>query len=296
MRISISAALSSIVITLVALAPSTAHAASCDGFAPYGLPRAKLAEENTVTICEKSNDGSKAFFVTDYDRAEVAPRWVSYKLTRDEMLAGTTSGITRKKDAVPFASDSAIETGDFKSPSNDDYNGIKAKGYDRGHYLPADAMSWDLDAYHSTYTVANIALQADKFNEGLWQKVENQERGWACDHKTIYSVTGVIFAGANATSFSSNKHADLIIFVPTHYWKVVYTPESGGKAVGIIFPNVNNVGPLDAKALKSVSEIEKLTGLDFMPKLAAADRRRIEVTKPDTAFWKITYPMQFTCK
>jgi len=265
----------------------------CDKVAPYGLPKAKSAEANSVAVCEGYGN-APALYVSDYDRDEVAPHWVAYSLTRTQMLAVTDSKINRDTDAIPFQADPKIEDGDFQSPVNGDYNGIKAKGYDRGHLLNADSMEWSLDAYHSTFKVSNTALQASYFNEQLWQHVEDQERGWACDHKEIYAVTGVVFGGANAAFFQTKKGRK--IFVPVYYWKVVYTPDDGGHAVGVIFPNVKMAGQLDADALKPVDTIEKMTGLDFIPGLSKADQARVEKEAPSADFWKITYPFRFKCR
>jgi endonuclease G len=101
------------------------------------------------------------------------------------MIKAARSGITRKRNDIAFRAEPAVNDGTFRSPSDGDYNGIKAKGFDRGHLLPADAMKWSLDAYHSTFNVANIGFQVSSFNQQLWQRVENQERGWACDHGKI---------------------------------------------------------------------------------------------------------------
>ena len=269
-------------------------APSCDDLVPFGLPTSSTSDVNVVTVCKKTTDGSTAYFITHYDRSKVAPHWVAYALTRPEMLASATSGITRKKDAVTFARDPEIESDEFKSPTNATYTGIKAKGYDRGHYAPADAMKWSRGAYRSTFTVSNIALQASAFNEGVWGALEVQERGWACDHDPIYSVTGVNFGSANSSFFRPRSSSSARIAIPTHFWKVVYTPTQGGKAVAFIFVNTKKAGSLEAAAI-TVGHLKAMTGIDFMPTLAADVKSRTEGAEPDLSFWRLDYPNNFVC-
>jgi endonuclease G len=292
MRVSITVA---ITLLIVASAGAEARAAGpCDAFTPFGVPVLESADEsNIIAICESK--GSAAFFLTDYDRSEVAPHWVAYSLSHDQMIKVAKSKITRKKDGIDFQPEPQVDTDDFASPTHHDYDGIGKKGFDRGHYLPAEAMKWSLDAYHSTFSVANIALQASKFNQQVWQKLENQERGWACDHDTIFAVTGVIFGGPHAASFKPSGQTDLKIFIPTHYWKIVFTEEDGGKAIGAIFKNSKSPGTLQ-NAIHSVREIENLAGIDLMPDMPQAKQDEIEEADPDLSFWRLDYPSQFKCK
>lgn len=274
---------------------SGAFAASpCDTLTPFGVPVLENADEdNIIAICEA--DGMTAFFLTDYDRSEVAPRWVAYSLSHDQMIKVAKSKITRTKDGIDFQPEPQVDTDDFTSPTHHDYDGIGKKGFDRGHYLPAEAMKWSLDAYHSTFSVANIALQASSFNQQVWQKLENQERGWACDHDKIFAVTGVIFGGPHAASFKPSGRTDPKIFIPTHYWKIVYTDEDGGKAIGAIFKNSKSPGTLE-NAIHSVREIENMAGINLMPDMPQDRQDAVEDAAPDLNFWKLDYPSQFKCK
>ena len=284
-----------VLVALLAVAGPAHAAPTCDELAPFGLPAAGQPESDTATVCEQSPDHSAAFFVTHYDRAKVAPHWVAYTLTRAEMIAGAQSGLTRKKDGRPFAADPAIEADGFRSPHSTDYNGMKIEGvaYDRGHYAPAEAMQWSRDAYRATFVVSNIAPQVHTFNSGVWGRLEDQERGWACDHGAIDVVTGVIFGGPTSTKFNPANRPDLHIFVPTHFWKVIYAP-ADGKAIAFIFKNSTAPGTL-AAAERSVRQLEALTGLNFHPNLAADAQERAEAAAPDEVFWRLDYPGNFKC-
>jgi endonuclease G, mitochondrial len=269
-----------------------AVAAPCDSLTPFGTPVLEDTAD-TVVFCESK--GRTPFFVADYDRAEVAPQWVAYSLSHAQMVKVATSPIDRDVDGIDFQPEEDIENAAFTSPKHDDYTGIGRRGFDRGHYLPAEAMTWSLDAFHATFNVANIAIQASSFNKGVWARLEAQERGWACDHRKIFSVTGVIFGGPHAASFKKSRNSRLKIFIPTHFWKVVFTEDDGGKAIGVIFKNSVNPGKLE-NAIRSVREIEHLVGIDFMPEMAGARQDEVEEAEPDTSFWKLDYSPRFKCR
>jgi endonuclease G len=278
------------------LVSGAAHsAATCDALAPFGLPTAAQPEPDAATVCEQAADRTAAFFVVRYDRAKAAPRWAAYTLTRADMITGAASGITRKKDGRAFAVDPAIEIDGFHSPRDADYKGMKIEGvaYDRGHYAPAEAMKWSREAYRATFIVSNIAPQVHVFNSGVWGRLEDQERGWACDHGTIHVVTGVIFGGPTSTKIRPANRPDLRIFVPTHFWKVIYAP-ADGKAVAFIFKNSTRPGALE-RAMRSARQVEAVAGLNFHPGLAAGAQERIEAADPDEAFWRLDYPGNFEC-
>src|SRR5688572_7788218 len=78
-------------ITLFLALDANAWADACDDIAPWGLPHGSEADEdNSDALCDTPDNGSTAFFITNYDRDEVAPRWVAYLLTRDRMLKASS--------------------------------------------------------------------------------------------------------------------------------------------------------------------------------------------------------------
>src|SRR5262249_28034481 len=148
--------------------------------------------------------------------------------------------------------------------------------------------------YKATYSVSNIAMQVGSFNEGIWQTLETQERGWACDHGEVYIVTGVIFGGPHAAVFHPRHHREMAIAIPTHFWKVIYTPDDGGHGVAFIFPNSTDPGSL-AHAARTIKQLEQVAELNFLPQLTTADSARVESEALDVSFWKIDHPAHFSC-
>jgi DNA/RNA endonuclease G (NUC1) len=107
-------------------------------------------------------------------------------------------------------------------------------------------------------------------------------------------VTGLIFGGPHAASFTRTG-GTIKILVPTHYWKIVYTEEDGGKVIGIIFKNSRTPGEL-ASGVHAVREIENMAGINFMPDMPAARQERVENAEPDLLFRRLDYPLRFKCR
>lgn len=272
----------------------------CQSDFPFGPPvEIAVPTGDRVSLCQRSRDGSIEFFSSRYDRSRVAADWTAYRLTRDRLLLGAANEIVRDQQGVLFAPDPLIETQGFKSPSHASFNGIGnlRPPFDRGHLLPAEAFKWNLEAYQRTFIVSNIAVQAAWFNQQLWQDVEAQVRGWACEHRSVFVVTGVIH-GFGQSTFPLRGRQD-VSWIPTHFYTLAYSPTDGGHAVAIVFPNFTPEPDERSIAVKAgvvtVDALEAMTGLDFFPEMPAAEQSRIESEGADVLAWHFDVPRRFQC-
>jgi len=71
--------------------------------------------------------------------------------------------------------------------------------------------------------------------------------------------------------------------VPDQLWKVIVDRKEG-KAIAFIFPNTALPVEDLPKYATTVSAVEKLTGINFMPKLPK-EKAKIEKTAPDLNKW-----------
>lgn len=171
-------------------------------------------------------------------------RWVTYRLTADEVLNQKVSRMNA------FQIDPEIKTG---SASLEDYRG---SGYDRGHLAPAADMKWSREAMIECFYMSNMTPQDRGCNGGIWNEIENTVRGFACSEDSIFIVTGPIVSDEPKT-IGSNRVA-----VPDGYYKVIYDETPPQKMIGFIVPNQNVKGkPKDYAC--SVAEVEKRTGLGY---------------------------------
>lgn len=178
------------------------------------------------------------------------PRWVTYRLTREEV----TNQVASRQDN--FQPDPDIKT---RSADLADYRG---SGYDRGHHAPAADMKWSEQAMFESFYLSNMSPQVHECNSGIWNEIEMTVRGFACTEASIFIVTGPII---------TNKHPKVIgkinkVAVPDGFYKVIYDETPPQKMIGFMVANENAKGePADYAC--SVAEVEKVTGLKFFSSL-----------------------------
>ena len=108
--------------------------------------------------------------------------------------------------------------------------------YDRGHMCPAGDNKWDKQAMTESFLFTNICPQNHGLNKYEWNDIEMKCREWARKYGAIDVVCGPIY------------------------------DQKGGqqKTIG------------KNKAVRSVDEIESLTGIDFFPALDDKTERKVE--------------------
>ena len=202
-------------------------------------------------------------YALGYKAAWKTARWVTYRLTDDEVL----TQVARRSDE--FAPDPLIVGG----PQLEDYRG---SGYDRGHLAPAADMKWSRQAMIECFYLSNMVPQDRGNNAGIWNEIENTVRGFACAEGSVFVVTGPITPDSPVLSVGRGRVA-----VPTELWKVVYDETPPEKMIGFVVPNRNVPGkPKDYAC--PVAEVERRTGLTFFPKLTGKSSLK---TSFDTSAW-----------
>lgn len=185
-------------------------------------------------------------YIEDHEQAE----WVAYTLTRDNLKK---EWVERQDNFLP---DPKVRT---ESATPNDY---RNSGYDRGHLVPAADMAFDEDAMMETFFMSNISPQAKNFNKGIWRELEELTRSWAEKNVKLFVVTGPILTGAVKGKIGANE-----VSIPTAFYKVLLDlNEPEKKAIAFVVPNEISYEPL-YKYVKSVDEVEELTGIDFFPEL-----------------------------
>ena len=200
--------------------------------------------ENTAEILLKR----EGFFVS-YNKERRIPNWVAWHLT----AAHTTGDYYR--DGQFFTEDTEVPR---PRATDSDYYGST---YDRGHMCPSGDNKWSRKAQEESFLFTNICPQNHDLNKGDWNDLELQCRYWAKHQGDLYIVTGPIFYNGVRNTVGRNKVA-----VPDAFFKVILADRSKAQAIGFVYPN--KAGHKDMTAyIKSVDEIEQLTGIDFFPLL-----------------------------
>lgn len=200
-------------------------------------------------------------YTLSYNEEAEQPSWVAYCLTRDEAVA---SAAEREDN---FREDRAVRTG---SATLDDY---RSSGYDRGHMAPAADFKWSAEAMSDTFYLSNMSPQDGGLNRGLWADLEAIVRQMAVDNEKVYVVTGPVLTDGPFRTIGENRVA-----VPNQYYKVVldYT-DPDIKAIGFVLPNEKCEEDIQYY-VRTVDEVEELTGLDFYPALPDEVEEIVEST------------------
>lgn len=135
-------------------------------------------------------------------------------------------------------------------------------GYDRGHMAPNGDMP-DRDSQRDSFSLANIVPQDGENNRHLWAGIEGVVRRMAKKEGDLYVVTGPAFIG-------SNLHKVGNVLVPTHLYKLVYSPRQKAGAAWFV-ENTADARP----EVITIPELERRIGINLLPALSEEEKARV---------------------
>lgn len=188
-----------------------------------------------------------------YEQAE----WVAYELKKSYVRSSNF-------DRPYFIEDPKVKT------RSADWRNYKKSGYDKGHLCPAGDMEFEINAYNDTFFTSNISPQIHDFNGGIWNRLEQKVRYWATKYDGVYVITAGVLQ-PNLKTIGQEK-----VLVPNYFYKILLENSDGQyKMIAFLVPNEKSDKPLYSFVV-SVDSIEKITGIDFFPKLENKTENRLE--------------------
>jgi endonuclease G len=268
------------------LAPTTIYANNV----ALGLPSAASSATPNDFLIQRTQ------YTLSYNQSRGTPNWVSYELDARQMLTGADRCNCFSAD--PLLPPSAqILTSDYTSG-----------GYDRGHMArSADRIQANGDNARTFY-MTNIVPQLADLNQGVWASFENALADSArTSGKAVYIVTGPFYIPGKPLV---TLKGDGKVAIPDSTWKVAMivprkadgTPYAladlgtwpvmdSVTVLAVMMPNVSGIrnDPWQ-KYLRTVDQVEALTGLDmlsllslnFQNALEAGDRAPVAVSGGST--------------
>jgi endonuclease G len=173
------------------------------------------------------------------------PLWSAEHLTRN-MLSGKVERSNEFHPEERLSHDERAELNDYAH-----------SGYDRGHMSPS-ADFVNPQANHETFTLANLVPENHNNNAGIWASIEGATRYMAKKYGEVYVITGPIFEGNKIERINGR------VFIPTKLFKAIYVPSLNQAAAYI----TNNAPGNNYQAI-SITDLEKLTGINIFPKLGS---------------------------
>jgi endonuclease G len=197
------------------------------------------------------------YYTLSYNEKYEQAEWVAYEL---RILSGKRNHFKRPF----FIEDPKVTT------RSADWKCYKDSGYDKGHLCPAGDMTFDKEGYDDTFYTSNISPQLHDFNDGVWNRLEEKVRYWSVKYDGVYVVTGGVLSSLLPT-IGKDKVA-----VPDYFYKIIFNNSKGNyKMIAFLIPNAKSDKPLYSFVV-SVDVIEKMTGIDFFPKMEDTIENKLE--------------------
>ncbi|HNQ67869.1 MAG TPA: DNA/RNA non-specific endonuclease [Bacteroidales bacterium] len=236
-----------------------------------GLPELKNGEE---LICHSA-------FCLVYDEEHEMAKWTAHIVSRDIV----TGGINRTND---FRIDSLIKTG---SSEEEDYFLTEEKqdgtlkydgfGYDRGHLAPSADFRWSATALSESYFYSNMTPQLPAFNRELWADIESFVREYVYNNpnQDLFVVTAPVLRDDLPKQVRSKNN----VSIPEYHYKIV-VDLINKKGIAFLVSQNNLDYPIESYVV-TIDSIEKITGINYYPKLSPDEEFLIE-SKSDISLWR----------
>lgn len=209
------------------------------------------------------------YYTLSYAEAFEQAEWVAYPLTQE---------LLRKPNVQRtdyFFDDPKVST---QSATYYDYKG---SGYTKGHLVPAADMAFDTLAMRESFYMSNMSPQLRAFNNGVWRELEEQTRDWTYHNKSVYIVSGPVFA----TTVRKTKKG---IAIPDYFYKIILdVTQPDQKAIAFLIPHRLCEERLQNFAV-SIDSIESVTGIDFFNHLQGQALVEQIETSSDVNKWKFS--------
>jgi endonuclease G len=179
--------------------------------------------------------------------------------------------LTREKIAAPLKRKDKFHE-EMRLPANEraELSDYSRSGYDRGHLTPSADMGTETSQAES-FSLANMVPQDHNNNTGIWSQIEGATRHLANKEGGIFVITGAMYQGTNIKAIGKNN-----VLVPTQVYKVIFSPKQQKGAVYLC----NNAPGNNYKTI-SIAELEKMSGINFFPKLSnQAKEKLLELPAP----------------
>lgn len=213
-----------------------------------------------------------------FDRAKHCSLWVAYPL--HDVYFGSAS----RQNSFNYDPCCVDDKYEAAISSNAYYpKGGGSFSHSRGHQLPSSDRTASAADNNTTFYATNMTPQVQDFNGNIWERLEDKVRGWVCTD-TLYVVTGAHFDGSEKYAYDL-RGTGKACAVPTHYYKVLLRTKSGSsrkrvqdcsaselQCVGFWFQHKANSGQPSSSDMRSVEEIENLTGFKFFANVPNAPK------------------------
>lgn len=228
-----------------ALGASLAHAGGC----PAHYVDGRLPEIRNQKLSNATRELCYGVFGIMHSGVTRTPLWSAEHLTANNIAAA--QDLSRENT---FHAETELPRGQRAELA--DY---ARSGFDRGHMAPNGDMP-DRASQHDSFTLANIVPQNSDNNRHVWAGIEGAVRKMVKKEGDLYVITGPAFIGGNLQKIGN-------VLVPSHLYKVVYSPRQHAGAAYFIENKAT-----DDYELVSIATLESTIGINLLPSLTAREK------------------------
>jgi DNA/RNA endonuclease G (NUC1) len=202
--------------------------------------------------------------------------------------------LSRKLDLVAASHGTFTQTYDPRFPFKSVKEGYP-RSIQRGHMVNNNAMKCQGTpeqgqvAQIESFSVANIVPQMAACNSPTWAALEQACFDWAKELGQVWLLVGPIYRHREAPTYicKLGTDAEQVLPSPDALWYVVIGKRNGRvSAIGFIIPHEPVILDYHTKAV-SVDEVERETGINFMPDMGEPNPPEAVV---DPAWLKLPAP------
>lgn len=227
------------------------------------------------SILNKNTKEEGVNYCVEWDTELNSQRWSCYQLY-SSINYSTASGVSRY-----YAENTGTLSSTCQYPNDPDLpvqyrwaeDPYKYSGYDHGHICPSADRLRATECNYQTFFITNMQPQYNKFNAGLWEKMEEDVRNWVRLGDTLYVCKGgtidnsdYILEYVNRNSHQASRVNKDHIPVPRFFYMAVVC-RKGNVWRGMAYwtPQYNEDHSDDNRRgyAITIDRLEELTGIDF---------------------------------
>ncbi len=240
-----------------ATANANANPSTNKAYQRLEMPRIKGTDDNLVVVHSTLEHGVN--FILEWDCQKKSQRWTCYTLDKSNSNKAVSRWYADKGE-TQYPWDPDIPRA--YTHNSDPFYG---SGFDHGHICPSYDRLNSTAANKQTFYLSNMQPQRNKFNAGLWMKMESiVSRTWNLDtfRDTLYICKGGTIDNESQISLVTSSG----LIVPKYFYMAVLCKNKQGyKAIGLWVEHLNEDRSNDNlyDYVISIDELERRTGIDF---------------------------------
>lgn len=231
---------------------------------------------SNIVVVHKTNDAYGVNYAIEWDINKKSQRWSCYQMRKGYQ---GNAGRYDTYNGYPF--DPVLEEKGLYLDRDYFYR----SGFDHGHVCPSADRQYSYEANKQTFYLSNMQPQYNKFNAGIWEKLESKIRKWTPrnNEDTLYVCKGgTIDDEENIIKRISGK-----LIAPKYFFCALLLKNAMGyRAIGFWMENENIDRSNDKLKIyaKSIDELEKITGIDFFCNLPDNIEDKVEASVSTSAW------------